>query len=105
MRCKGKIALVTGCTNGIGKETMYKLLEEGADVYMLVRRVEYGEELAKETEGKYPGKVIIYPQLDDLPLLDIHQIGDYDKAFEGAQINGWNREYEEKLYQKLKKGE
>lgn len=57
------------------------------------------------SQGKYPGKVIIYPQLDDLPLLDIHQIGDYDKAFEGAQINGWNREYEEKLYQKLKKGE
>ena len=48
MTCEGKIALVTGCTNGIGQATMYKLLEEGADVYMLVRRPEYGEELAKE---------------------------------------------------------
>ena len=57
MTCKGKIALVTGCTNGIGQATMYKLLEEGADVYMLVRRTEYGEEVAKETEGKYPGKI------------------------------------------------
>ena len=49
MTCDGKIALVTGCTNGIGQATLYKLLEEGADVYMLVRRVEYGKELAKET--------------------------------------------------------
>ena len=72
MRCKGKIALVTGCTNGIGKETMYKLLEEGADVYMLVRRVEYGEELAKETEGKYPGKVrkVIYFQCNKLETIE-----------------------------------
>lgn len=47
MKCEGKIALVTGCTSGIGKATMYKLLEEGADVYMLVRNLKRGKNLRK----------------------------------------------------------
>ena len=49
MKCEGKIALVTGCTSGIGKATMYKLLEEGADVYMLVRNLKRGKKLAEAT--------------------------------------------------------
>lgn len=56
MKCEGKIALVTGCTSGIGKATMYKLLEEGADVYMLVRNLKRGKKLAEATEEKISGK-------------------------------------------------
>ena len=56
MKCEGKIALVTGCTSGIGKATMYKLLEEGAEVYMLVRNLKRGKKLAEATEEKYPGR-------------------------------------------------
>ena len=50
MKCEGKIALVTGCTSGIGKATMYKLREEGADVYMLVRNLNRGKKLAAAPE-------------------------------------------------------
>lgn len=72
MTCEGKVALVTGCTNGIGQATLYKLLEEGAKVYMLVRRTEYGEELARETEGKYPGHVqkVIYFECNKLETIE-----------------------------------
>lgn len=72
MTCKGKIALVTGCTNGIGKATMYKLLEEGAEVYMLVRRPEHGEELARGTEGKYSGRVckVVYYDCNKLETIE-----------------------------------
>lgn len=72
MTCKDKIALVTGCTNGIGQATMYKLLEEGADVYMLVRRTDYGAELARAAEGKYPGRVrkVIHFDCNDLATIE-----------------------------------
>lgn len=82
MTCDGKIALVTGCTNGIGRATLYKLLEEGADVYMLVRRVEYGKELAKETEGKYPGRVrkVIYFDCNELESISAAITEAYEDA-------------------------
>lgn len=68
MKCEGKIALVTGCTSGIGKATMYKLLEEGADVYMLVHNLKRGKKLAEATEEKYPGKVrgVLYFECDKI---------------------------------------
>ena len=72
MKCEGKIALVTGCTSGIGKATMYKLLEEGADVYMLVRNLKRGKKLAEATEEKYPGKVrgVLYFECDKLETIE-----------------------------------
>ena len=51
---EGKIALVTGCTSGIGKATMYKLLK-GTNVYMLVRNLKRGKKLARATEEKISG--------------------------------------------------
>lgn len=72
MTCRDKIALVTGCTSGIGKATMCKLLNEGADVYMLVHRMKQGRKVAADTEGKYPGRVrkVIYFDCDKLETIE-----------------------------------
>lgn len=57
MRCAGKTGLVTGCTSGIGLATITMMVEEGADVYMMVRNVEKAQAIADELNAKGPGKV------------------------------------------------
>lgn len=57
LTCEGKVAVITGTTNGIGLATAKKLVEEGAIVYPLVRRVEAMEEIVKEWGDIGPGKV------------------------------------------------
>ena len=57
MRCEGKIGVVTGCTSGIGLATITMMVEEGADVYMMVRNVEKAQGIADELNAKGPGKV------------------------------------------------
>ncbi|KAK1986222.1 short-chain dehydrogenase [Colletotrichum cereale] len=55
----GKVAVVTGCSpGGLGPETARALHVTGADVYMTVRDVAKGEEVAKDilSDGQ-PGKV------------------------------------------------
>lgn len=55
----GKVAIVTGCSpGGLGPETARALHVTGADVYITVRDVAKGEEVAKDilSDGK-PGKV------------------------------------------------
>jgi NAD(P)-dependent dehydrogenase (short-subunit alcohol dehydrogenase family) len=41
----GKVAIVTGATSGIGRRTVERFVEEGAQVYLCGRRVELGESL------------------------------------------------------------
>lgn len=57
MRCTGKVGLVTGCTSGIGLATITMMVEEGADVYMMVRNVEKAKPIAEELTAKGSGRV------------------------------------------------
>lgn len=53
----GKVALVTGASSGMGKETAKRLLQEGLVVYVAARRVEQMEDL--RTLGAIPLKMDI----------------------------------------------
>ena len=57
MKLKGKVAVVTGASAGMGREIAYYFAKEGATVYAVARRLERLEELAKSAEG-LEGKII-----------------------------------------------
>jgi len=55
--------------------------------------VRAGYECVKE--GRFPGKVVIYPQVTDVPLTPIEELGRRGGPVAGAMKNtGWNREAE-----------
>ncbi|HHY13499.1 MAG TPA: SDR family oxidoreductase [Thermoanaerobacterales bacterium] len=59
MKLKGKVAVVTGASAGMGRDTAYLFAKEGATVYAVARRVQRLEELAESTKD-FEGKVIPY---------------------------------------------
>ena len=46
--CENKVALITSATRGIGLACAKKLAENGAKVYLAVRRLDAGKKIAEE---------------------------------------------------------
>mmetsp|Transcript_45099 Transcript_45099/g.75256 ORF Transcript_45099/g.75256 Transcript_45099/m.75256 type:complete len:307 (+) Transcript_45099:92-1012(+) len=64
----GRVAIVTGCTSGIGKETVRVLAKQGATVILACRDVKKAEEVATEikTETKNDHLMVIPLELASL---------------------------------------
>ena len=59
MKLKNKIALITGASSGIGKETAKLFAKEGALVILTARNIDKLQEVQKEIEND-KGKVESY---------------------------------------------
>jgi len=59
MRLKGKTAIVTGASSGMGREIAYYFAKEGANVLAVARRAERLNELVEQTSS-FEGKVVSY---------------------------------------------
>jgi enoyl-[acyl-carrier protein] reductase III len=68
---KGKVALVTGSSRGIGRTIALKLAEEGADVIVnYFRRREAAEQTAKDIEALGVGSKVIRANVGDPEKID-----------------------------------
>ncbi|MBF0532739.1 MAG: SDR family oxidoreductase [Candidatus Omnitrophica bacterium] len=86
MDLKGKDAIVTGASRGIGKSVAMKLAECGANVMIAARGVEALNDAVKEIQKNAKGKIIGLPtdtaKLDDLQKLYLTTM----KEFGGIDI-------------------
>lgn len=80
MKIENKVAVVTGASSGVGRETALLFAKEGANVVAVARREERLLELAKEAEDKgYKGKIL--PYKGDISLEEVNN-GMIDYAIE-----------------------
>ncbi len=82
-RLKGKLALITGATSGIGKSCAEKLAGMGVDLILTGRRTEVLNEVKNEIEKKYGVKVLPI-QLD---ARNYNEVSEKIAALEGEWKN------------------
>ncbi|MDC0069623.1 SDR family oxidoreductase [Gammaproteobacteria bacterium] len=81
-RLKGKVALITGGTSGIGEATARLFCDEGASLVVAGRSVEKGQKLAEEL-----GESARYVECDVMNEADIeHAVGVTASSFGGIDI-------------------
>ena len=68
MRLKGKVAIVTGGSRGIGFATVKAFLKEGASVVLCASRQETADKAVNELKALYPDAIVegIIPNLSKL---------------------------------------
>lgn len=78
MKLKGKTAIITGGTSGIGKATALRFAMEGANVILTGRRAELGR--AVEQLCRQAGSECLYVQADHTRLEDCQRVVDASLA-------------------------
>ncbi len=99
MRIRGKTAIVTGASSGLGRETALLLAKYGASVALVARRQELLEEVAKEARALVGGgSVLAMPSDVGDPAqvsasLDLirERLGEPDILVNAAGIGIWKR--------------
>lgn len=81
---KGKVAIVTGSTSGLGKEAARVLAGKKAAIIMAVRNVKKGEGVANEIRKEFPDADVMVKELDLANLESVKAFGesiqkDYDR--------------------------
>ena len=68
---KGRVAVITGASSGLGKQMTRAFAKQGADLVILARRVEKLEELKSELEKEYEGIKVLPLKCDVTSTEDI----------------------------------
>jgi len=74
---KGRVAVITGASSGLGKQMAYAFAEQGADLVLMARRIERLNEISEELEKK---RVKVLPIKCD--VTDTNNINDSAKMAE-----------------------
>ncbi len=68
---KGRVAVITGASSGLGKQMTRAFAKQGADLVILARRIERLEELKEELEKEYEGIKVLPIKCDVTSTEDI----------------------------------
>lgn len=79
---RGKVAVVTGATSGLGKEATRVLAQKNATVIMAVRNTRKGEEVASIIRDEFPKADILVQELD---LASLNSIKSFSEKLAKSQ--------------------
>lgn len=82
MTMTGKVCLITGATNGIGRATARALVEQGAELFIVCRNEQKGEALLDELRGLRPDANL------SLLVADLGRMADIRRAAEQFLATG-----------------
>ena len=85
---RGKLALVTGASDGLGLEIARRLAVAGAEVIMPVRNPKKGAAAVDRIAAEAPDSVVSTRALDLASLRSVHELGEVLLG-EGRPINIW----------------